>query len=96
MLPAFTPLKKTPVVRTRSENVDKICKTLLGLMPAHAPDAPALQDLAQEYGANAACFEKEPSFCAARGFLGNVKLAACRPIGRICSDLGNYTTEEFC
>lgn len=43
------PVEENPVVRTRSENVDKICKTLLELMPAHAPDAPALQDLARSY-----------------------------------------------
>jgi predicted molibdopterin-dependent oxidoreductase YjgC len=32
-------------------------------MLAHAPDAPALQELAQEYGADKNRFEKEPSFC---------------------------------
>jgi ferredoxin len=39
------------------------CKMLLELMLAHAPEARALQDLAQEYGVNEAHFEKEPSFC---------------------------------
>ena len=51
------------VVRTRSEKVDKIRKTLLELLLAHAPAAPALQDLAQEYGADKDRFEKEASFC---------------------------------
>ncbi len=51
------------VVRTRSEKIDKTRKTLLELMLAHAPDSPALQDLAQEYGADKDRFEKEPSFC---------------------------------
>ena len=51
------------VVRTRSEQIDRIRKTLLELMLAHAPDSPTLQNLAQEYGADKACFEKEPSFC---------------------------------
>ena len=57
------PVEKDLVVRTRSEKIDKTRKTLLELMLAHAPDAPALQDLAQEYGADKDRFEKEPSFC---------------------------------
>ena len=57
------PVAQNLVVRTRSEKVDKTRKTLLELMLAHAPDAPALQDLAQEYGADKDRFEKEPSFC---------------------------------
>ena len=57
------PVEQNLVVRTRSEKVDKIRKTLLELMLAHAPDAPALQDLAQEYGADKDRFEKEASFC---------------------------------
>ncbi len=57
------PIEENLVVRTRSEKVDKIRKMLLELMLAHAPEAGALQDLAQEYGANKARFEKEPSFC---------------------------------
>ncbi len=57
------PVKENLVVRTRSEKVDKIRKMLLELMLAHAPEAEALQDLAQEYGANKAHFEKESSFC---------------------------------
>jgi len=57
------PVEQNLVVRTRSERVDKTRKMLLELMLAHAPDAPKLQDLAQEYGANKARFEKESSFC---------------------------------
>jgi bidirectional [NiFe] hydrogenase diaphorase subunit len=57
------PVEQNLVVRTRSEKVDKIRKTLLELLLAHAPDAPALQDLAQEYGADKDRFEKEASFC---------------------------------
>jgi bidirectional [NiFe] hydrogenase diaphorase subunit len=57
------PVAQNLVVRTRSERVDKIRKMLLELMLAHAPEAGALQDLAQEYGANKARFEKEYSFC---------------------------------
>jgi predicted molibdopterin-dependent oxidoreductase YjgC len=37
-------------IRTRSEKVDRIRKTLLELLLAHAPDSPALRDLAKEYG----------------------------------------------
>jgi len=57
------PVAQDLVVRTKSEKVDKTRKTLLELMLAHAPDAPALQELAQEYGADRDRFEKEPSFC---------------------------------
>jgi NADH dehydrogenase/NADH:ubiquinone oxidoreductase subunit G len=57
------PVEPDLVVKTRSESVDKIRKTLLQLMLAHAPDSPALQELAKEYGANGGRFEKEPAFC---------------------------------
>ncbi len=51
------------VVRTRSEKIDRIRKTILELLMAHAPDSPQLVDLAKEYGANKDQFEKEASFC---------------------------------
>ena len=51
------------VVRTRSEKIDKTRKILLEQFLAHAPDAPDLQELAQEYGADKDRFEKESSFC---------------------------------
>ena len=57
------PVEKNLVVRTRSEKIDKTRKVLLELILAHAPDAAELQDLAQEYGADKARFEKESSFC---------------------------------
>jgi bidirectional [NiFe] hydrogenase diaphorase subunit len=57
------PVEQNLVVRTRSKRVDKVRKMLLELMLAHAPDAVGLRDLAKEYGANKARFEKEPSFC---------------------------------
>jgi len=57
------PVEQNLIVRTRSEKVDKTRKVLLELMLAHAPDAAELQDLAQEYGADKARFEKESSFC---------------------------------
>jgi len=57
------PIEKNLVVRTRSAKVDKIRKMLLELMLARAPEAGALRELAQEYGADKDRFEKEPSFC---------------------------------
>jgi len=57
------PVEEKIIVRTRSEKVDRIRKTILELLLAHAPDSPELQNLAQEYGANKDCFEKEASFC---------------------------------
>jgi len=58
-----SPVQPNLVVRTRSDKVDKTRKILLEQFLAHAPDAPALQDLAQEYGADKNRFEKESSFC---------------------------------
>jgi bidirectional [NiFe] hydrogenase diaphorase subunit len=57
------PVEQNLVVRTRSESVDEIRKMILELLLAHAPGAPALQDLAREYGVSEVSFEKEPSFC---------------------------------
>jgi bidirectional [NiFe] hydrogenase diaphorase subunit len=51
------------VVRTRSDLVDRVRKTLLELLMAHAPDAPRLRELASEYGADRGRFDKEGSFC---------------------------------
>jgi bidirectional [NiFe] hydrogenase diaphorase subunit len=57
------PVEKNLIVRTRSEKIDRIRKTLLELLLSHAPNSPQLQDLAQEYGADKDRFEKEASFC---------------------------------
>ena len=57
------PVEKDLVVRTRTKKLDRIRKSLLEMMLAHAPDAEQLQDLAQEYGADRNRFEKEASFC---------------------------------
>lgn len=51
------------VVTTRSEQIDKIRKTLVELLMAHAPDSPRLLELAAEYGADRDRFGKESSFC---------------------------------
>ncbi len=57
------PAEANTVVTTRSAAIDEIRKTILELLLAHAPDAPALQELAKEYGATENRFQKEPSFC---------------------------------
>jgi NADH dehydrogenase/NADH:ubiquinone oxidoreductase subunit G len=57
------PVEESMVVRTRSEKVDRIRKSLLELLLAHAPDAPRLQELARKYGADRNRFEKDASFC---------------------------------
>src|ERR1035437_748863 len=57
------PVEANIIVRTKSENIIKIRKTLLELMLAHAPDGVPLQELAKEYGANKDLYEKDPSFC---------------------------------
>jgi NADH dehydrogenase/NADH:ubiquinone oxidoreductase subunit G len=56
-------VEKGLIVRTRSEKIDRIRKTLLELLLAHAPDSPQLQELALIYNADKARFEKEASFC---------------------------------
>ena len=57
------PVEENLVIRTRSEKADRIRKTLLELLLAHAPDSPQLQELAGVYGADRDRFEKEASFC---------------------------------
>jgi NADH dehydrogenase/NADH:ubiquinone oxidoreductase subunit G len=57
------PVEKNLVVRTRSEKIDRIRKTILELLLAHAPNSAILQDMAKEYGADKDRFEKESSFC---------------------------------
>jgi NADH dehydrogenase/NADH:ubiquinone oxidoreductase subunit G len=57
------PAEDNLVIKTRSEKVDRIRKTLLELLLSHAPDSPPLQELAKEYGADRDRYEKEASFC---------------------------------
>ena len=57
------PAEGNLVVRTRSEKIDRIRKTILELQMAHAPDAFELQAFAKEYGADRDRFDKEASFC---------------------------------
>ena len=51
------------VITTRSEKIDRIRKTVLELLLAHAPDSQPLKELAEQYGAYRDRFEKEASFC---------------------------------
>ncbi|MBN2241363.1 MAG: (2Fe-2S)-binding protein [Acidobacteria bacterium] len=57
------PVEPGMVVSTRSEKVDRTRKVILEELLAHAPDSEDLRRLAQEYGADADRFEKEPVFC---------------------------------
>ncbi len=57
------PAEEGLIVKTRSEKIDRIRKTLLELLLAHAPDSPQLQEMAAEYGADRDRFDKEASFC---------------------------------
>ncbi len=50
-------------VKTRSDKIDRIRKTIIELYLAHAPDAFELIELAREYGADRDRYEKEASFC---------------------------------
>ncbi len=56
-------VKENLVVTTRSGKIDRIRKTILELLLAHAPDSPQLNDLAGEYQADKDRFEKDASFC---------------------------------
>jgi NADH dehydrogenase/NADH:ubiquinone oxidoreductase subunit G len=51
------------VVRTRTEKIDRIRRTLLELLLAHAPESPIILELAGEYGADRNRFEPETAFC---------------------------------
>ncbi len=57
------PAEKDIIVRTRSEKVDRVRKTIIELLMAHAPDSPQLVKLAKEYGAIRDRYERDPSFC---------------------------------
>jgi NADH dehydrogenase/NADH:ubiquinone oxidoreductase subunit G len=51
------------VIITRSDKIDRIRKSILELLLAHAPESPPLQELAREYGADKNKYEQEASFC---------------------------------
>lgn len=57
------PVEQDLVVRTRTKKLERIRKSLIEMMMAHAPDSEQLMALAQEYGADRNRFAKDPSFC---------------------------------
>ncbi|MBN1772513.1 MAG: (2Fe-2S)-binding protein [Deltaproteobacteria bacterium] len=57
------PVEPELVVRTRSEKIDRIRRSVLELLLAHAPDSTRLRELAREYGARRDRFEPDASFC---------------------------------
>jgi NADH dehydrogenase/NADH:ubiquinone oxidoreductase subunit G len=57
------PVEAGLAVTTRSEKVDRIRRSIIELLLAHAPDSPPLVELAREYGADRDRFEKDASFC---------------------------------
>lgn len=57
------PVDEDLVVKTRSDKIDRIRKVLVELLMAHAPHAPLLEELAQEYGAEPSRFDRGESFC---------------------------------
>ena len=63
MVSCVFPVEENLTIRTRSEKIDRIRKTILELLLAHAPNSGQLQELAHTYGADKDRFEKEASFC---------------------------------
>lgn len=57
------PVEPNLVVRTRTQEVDKVRKLILEFLLAHAPDSVSMNELATEYGADKNRFGKESSFC---------------------------------
>ncbi len=57
------PVENGIIVRTKTENIINIRRTLLELMMAHAPDGVQIAELAKEYGARRDLYEKDPTFC---------------------------------
>ncbi|NMC71841.1 MAG: 2Fe-2S iron-sulfur cluster binding domain-containing protein [Myxococcales bacterium] len=57
------PVESGMVVRTRSEKIDRIRRSVLELLLAHAPDSAKLQELARLYGAKRDRFAPDASYC---------------------------------
>ncbi|NQU63763.1 MAG: 4Fe-4S dicluster domain-containing protein, partial [SAR324 cluster bacterium] len=57
------PVEEKIIVKTRSDKIDRIRKSILELLLAHAPDSPEMQGMAEEYGADKNRYEKDISFC---------------------------------
>ena len=63
MVACVYPAEDRLVVRTRSEKIDRLRKTILELLLAHAPHSPQLLEMGREYQADPNRFEKQASFC---------------------------------
>ena len=87
-------VEKDLVIKTRSEKIDRIRRTLLELLLAHAPDSPELQDLAGEYGADKNRFEKDASFCVHCGLC--VRYCAEVVKKNAVGFVGRGTKKEIC
>jgi bidirectional [NiFe] hydrogenase diaphorase subunit len=57
------PVEPDLVVGPDPKKIDRLRKTILELLLAHAPHSPQLLEYAQEYGADKDRFEKDASFC---------------------------------
>lgn len=57
------PVEPGPTVQTRSEKVDRVRRTILELLLAHAPESTRLREMAREYDARPDRFERDASFC---------------------------------
>lgn len=57
------PVQPGLVVHTKSKQLDRIRKTLIEQLLAHAPESEVLQRLAREYKADKDRYPPEPSFC---------------------------------
>lgn len=57
------PAEQGVTVTTKSEKLDRIRKSLVEMMMAHAPDSEKLLELAAEYGADKNRFRRNQSFC---------------------------------
>ena len=89
-----SPVEENLVVQTRSDKVDRIRRSLLELMLAHAPDSPRLQELASEYGADRDRFGKEASFCIHCGLC--VRYCAEVKKKNAVGFVGRGTSKEIC
>jgi len=87
------PVEEGLIVRTRTPKVDKLRKTILELLLAHAPDSPILEEYAKEYGAEKNRFDKQASFCILCGLC--VRYCAEVKKANVLSFIGRGTSREI-
>lgn len=63
------PVEEGLIVRTRTLKVDKLRKTILELLLAHAPDSPILEEYAKEYGAQRSVLKNRPPSVSSAAFV---------------------------